>query len=103
MNIPIGRGIALMVGMLLAMNVGAAGPGAAAAKTAAAKKAPLATQTVSSWIDEITVNGFLSTSYSYNFNRPPSRTNLFRVFDFDDNSFKLDVFELVLQKPVAKP
>jgi hypothetical protein len=55
------------------------------------------------WYDEVAVNGFLSASYSYNFNRPDSGTNQFRVFDFDDNSFKLDVFTLTLQKAVAKP
>ncbi|MGZ5428025.1 MAG: outer membrane beta-barrel protein, partial [Thermoanaerobaculia bacterium] len=48
------------------------------------------------------MNGFLSTSYSYNLNRPPSGTNQFRVFDFDDNSIKVDVAELVLQKAVSK-
>ncbi len=55
------------------------------------------------WYEEIAVNGFLSTSYSYNTNRPASGTNQFRVFDFDDNSFKVDVAELVLQKAVSKP
>jgi hypothetical protein len=55
------------------------------------------------WLDEIRFNAFLSASYSYNFNKPPSRTNQFRVFDFDDNTFKLDEFELVAQKPAAKP
>jgi len=54
------------------------------------------------WYEAITVNGFVSSSYSYNFNRPPSRLNGFRVFDFDDNSFKVDVAELVLQKPTPK-
>ena len=55
------------------------------------------------WYRQIAVNAFLSTSYSYNFNRPESRANAFRVFDFDDNSFKFDVGELVVQKAVAKP
>src|SRR2546426_4710796 len=55
------------------------------------------------WIEEVTLNGFLATSYSYNFNRPEAGTNQFRVFDFDDNTFKLDVFELVAQKLAAKP
>lgn len=55
------------------------------------------------WTQEITLNGFLKTSYSYNFNRPASATNQFRVFDFDDNTFKVDEFELVAQKPMAKP
>ena len=55
------------------------------------------------WYEAIHLNGFLSTSYSYNVNRPDSRTNTLRVFDFDDNSFKLDVLELVAQKPAAHP
>jgi putative OmpL-like beta-barrel porin-2 len=55
------------------------------------------------WVDELTLNGLMSGSYSYNFNRPVSATNQYRVFDFDDNTFKLDVFELVAQKAVAKP
>lgn len=55
------------------------------------------------WPSEVTLNGFLSTGYSYNFNRPLSGTNQFRVFDFDDNTFKVDVLELVVQKPVSKP
>ena len=53
--------------------------------------------------EEFTVNGLLSTSYSYNFNRPPSGTNQFRVFDFDDNTFKIDLAAIVLQKAVSKP
>jgi hypothetical protein len=56
-----------------------------------------------SWVQEITLHGYLSSSYSYNFNRPPSAVNQFRVFDFDDNTFKLDELELVAQKDAAKP
>jgi hypothetical protein len=55
------------------------------------------------WYDEIAVNGFVSASYSYNTNRPASGTNQFRVFDFDDNTIKVDVSELVIQKAVVKP
>src|SRR5262245_51474280 len=55
------------------------------------------------WPADVSLNGFLSTSYSYNFNDPASGTNQFRVFDFDDRTFKVDVFELVVQKKVAKP
>ncbi len=53
--------------------------------------------------EEIAVNGFVSTSYQYNFNRPASGASQYRVFDFDDNTFKVDVAEVVLQKTVAKP
>ena len=55
------------------------------------------------WVGEVALNGFLSSTYSYNFNRPDAGTNQLRVFDFDDNTFKLDVFEIVVQKPVVKP
>ncbi len=55
------------------------------------------------WYQSVQLDGFLETSYSYNFNRPDSRTNTLRVFDFDDQSFKLDVFELVAQRPASKP
>ncbi len=55
------------------------------------------------WLAEVTLDGFLSTSYSYNFNRPASRTNQLRVFDVNENTFSLDEFELVLQRSVAKP
>ncbi len=55
------------------------------------------------WYESIAVNGFVSSSYSYNFNRPPGRLNGLRVFDFDDNTFKVDVAELVLQKATLKP
>jgi hypothetical protein len=78
-----------------------AGSTASADSTGAASATPAVTPPA--WPGEIVLNGFLEASYSYNFNRPPSRTNQFRVFDFDDNTFKLDVFELVVQRPVAKP
>ncbi len=55
------------------------------------------------WYEEIAVNGFVSASYSYGFNRPASGTNQLRVFDFDDDTIKLDVATLTLQKAVAKP
>jgi len=54
------------------------------------------------WYQQIALNGFLSSTYSFNFNRPASGTNQFRVFDFDDNTFKVDVIELAVQIPVAK-
>ena len=50
------------------------------------------------WYQLVTVNGFVSSSYSYNLNRPDTRKNAYRVFDFDDNSFKIDVVELVFRK-----
>jgi hypothetical protein len=55
------------------------------------------------WIDEIAVNAFVSTGYLYNFNRPATSANSYRVFDFSHNSFNLDVAELVLQMAPSKP
>ncbi|HEU5249630.1 MAG TPA: porin [Thermoanaerobaculia bacterium] len=55
-----------------------------------------------SWYEEITVNGFVSGKFSYNTNRPASGTNQFRVFDFDDETVKVDAAEFVLQKAVAR-
>ena len=74
-------------------------PAVPAAPTPAAP----ATSPAKPWYEEIAVNGFVSASYSYNFNRPDSGTNQLRVFDFDDNSFKVDVAEVVLQKAISKP
>ena len=50
----------------------------------------------------IEFHGLVSTSISVNFNQPPSRTNQFRVFDYDDRDFRLDLVELVVQRPVAR-
>jgi hypothetical protein len=55
------------------------------------------------WFDEIAVNTFVSTAYIYNTNRPATGTNSYRVFDFNDNSFNLDVAELVVQIAPSKP
>ena len=55
------------------------------------------------WFDELAVNAFVSTAYQYNSNRPTTRTNSYRVFDFSDNSFNLDVAELVVQIAPTKP
>jgi hypothetical protein len=55
------------------------------------------------WFDEIAVNAFASTAYIYNGNRPATGTTSYRVFDFIDNSFNLDVAELVVQIAPTKP
>ena len=49
-------------------------------------------------LSELNINGLFSGSYSYNYNNPPDNKNKFRVFDFDNNSFKIDVLELSLKK-----
>ena len=55
------------------------------------------------WFDEIAINAFVSTAYIYNANRPATGINSYRVFDFNDNSFNLDVAELVVQIAPSKP
>jgi len=48
-------------------------------------------------------HGLVSVSYSYGFNAPPSRANQLRVFDYDDDAFRLDEVELVVQRPAPAP
>jgi hypothetical protein len=55
------------------------------------------------WFDELAVNAFVSTGYVYNNNRPGTGANSYRVFDFNDNSYNLDVAELVVQIAASKP
>jgi len=55
------------------------------------------------WFDELAVNAFVSTAFQYNSNRPATGANSYRVFDFNDNSFNLDVAELVVQIAASKP
>ncbi len=59
------------------------------------------------FFEDMEIHGFVSSSYSYNFNKPQSQTNCgnpallsgcVRIFDQDDNTFKLDNTELVFLK-----
>lgn len=79
---------------------GAAG-GDSAAATPASPQGSAAT--VPAWLADLQPNAFVSFGYTYNLNRPADRVNELRVFDADANTFDVDVAELVLQKPVAKP
>ncbi|MFL5524384.1 MAG: porin [Gemmatimonadaceae bacterium] len=65
--------------------------------------ATTAVAAIPKWFDLIAVNAFVSSAYQYNGNRPASGTNSYRVFDFNDNSFNLDVAELVVQIAPSKP
>ena len=85
---------ALPAVLMLVLAPVALAAGAGAARAAPAPRA---------WYEEVAVNGFLESSYSYNFDRPDTRRNALRVFDFDDNTFQLGVAELVVQRAVAKP
>jgi hypothetical protein len=93
------RAIAAVAALATARPAPAQEPAPAPSATAA----PAPTPAPKPWYEEITVNGFVSGTYSYNANRPASGTNQFRVFDFDDNTVKVDVAEVVLQKAVAGP
>ena len=50
------------------------------------------------WYEAITINAFMSSGYSYNFNKPDTGKNRFRVFDVEDNTFKVDVVELSVKR-----
>jgi hypothetical protein len=52
---------------------------------------------------KVVLNGYASGSYSVNANHPAAGINQLRVFDFDDRALKLDLVELVLQRPITKP
>ncbi|MCH8208892.1 MAG: porin [Nitrospinae bacterium] len=62
-------------------------------------------------LEDIEIHGFVSSAYSYNFNEPRNELNCgdltrlaicLRIFDQDDNSFKLDVGELVIMKEASE-
>ncbi len=55
------------------------------------------------WWREISTDGFLSLSYTYNNNDPIPRINQFRVFDFNDDDPQLDVAQLVIQRVIGEP
>lgn len=86
--------------VLLAMTVAVAGREALGQSPA---PSAAATPTPKPWYDEVTLNGFVSVTWSYNTNRPDSRANQYRVFDFDDNSAKIDVAGLTFQKAASNP
>src|SRR5882672_6966202 len=75
----------------------------AAATLALLVAATKAAAALPKWFDELAVNAFVSTAYEYNSNRPTNGASSFRVFDFSDNSFNLDVAELVVQIAASKP
>lgn len=99
-----GRGAALLLLLGAASFAVALAPTAHAEEpvTAAPAAAP-APAAPRPWYETIGVNAFVTTSWSWNFNRPASGTNQYRVFDFDDNSIKIDGAELVLQKVASAP
>ncbi|MFL5483696.1 MAG: porin [Gemmatimonadaceae bacterium] len=77
-------------------------PADTTAKVDAAAKADAAAA-LPKWFEDLALNAFVSTAYEYNTNRPAPGTNSYRVFDFNDNSFNLDVAEVVVQIAASKP
>lgn len=55
------------------------------------------------WFEAVEVNLFMSSGYSFNFNKPDTGRNQFRVFDVEDNTFKVDALELSLRKDARGP
>jgi hypothetical protein len=68
------------------------------AEPAPAEPAPAATEA-----PLFQINGFLSGSYIYNLNSPAMRGNGLAVFHGNDQTFRVDVAELVFQHPVSDP
>src|SRR3989338_1550714 len=52
-------------------------------------------------LKDITLSGFVDTSYTYNFNGPDSRANTARVFDTEANNFNLHAAEVVIERAPA--
>lgn len=53
-------------------------------------------------LKDITLSGFVDTSYTYSFNHPDSGKTTGRVFDTESNSFNLQAAKLALEKLPAK-
>jgi len=70
---------------------------------AATARAQTATPPPTDWLGDLKVNAFVSSAYSFNGNRPATGASSYRVFDFNDNSFNIDVAELVVQIAPSKP
>ena len=51
-----------------------------------------------SFFDKVEFSGFADTYYGYNFNRPASRKNGLRNFDFNHNQFSLNLLEFAMEK-----
>lgn len=66
-----------------------------------ASQIALADEAPRSWFQQITINAFASTSYTWNFNNPQDNQNQLRAFDFNHNTIAVDAAEVVVQKAVA--
>jgi hypothetical protein len=73
------------------------------ARAQVAESAPSPSGGPAEWFRGIMVNGFVSTGFTYNANRPDTGLNAYRVFDGAHNSFTIDVLELCVRRDVVKP
>ncbi|HVM92758.1 MAG TPA: outer membrane beta-barrel protein [Terriglobales bacterium] len=73
----------------------------AQASSAADPSAPNNGPQNKAWWREITTDGFMSLSYTYNTNDPADHLNQFRVFDFNTDP-QLDVAQIVVQHAVGE-
>ncbi|MBI4603812.1 MAG: outer membrane beta-barrel protein [Planctomycetes bacterium] len=73
---------------------------AAEQPTEAPPPAPAPASSMSKFFTETQVNGALSASYLYNFNRPTGDVTAGRSFDVNHDEFALNKFKVILQNPV---
>lgn len=97
------RGAAFRLSVAAVAFAVALEPGALGQEPATVPAPAPTTAAARPWYEAIAVNAFVTTSWSWSFNRPESGTNQLRVFDFDDNTMKIDGAELVLQKVASAP
>ena len=50
------------------------------------------------FLKELTFSGYVQTTYNFNFEDPPSRTNKLRVFDDDAGQFSINNIELAISR-----
>jgi hypothetical protein len=72
--------------------------GSAAPAAPEAAPAPAPAGRIESFFDGVVFSGFADTYYGYNFNRPASRRNALRNFDFNHNQFSLNLLEIALER-----
>lgn len=58
------------------------------------------TETSLGFLKQTEISGYVSASYTYNFNQPADRLNNGRLFDSNHNEFMANKLMLILQKPV---
>jgi hypothetical protein len=58
------------------------------------------TESILNYIKKTEISGFVSSSYIYNFNQPSDHLNNGHLYDYQDNQFMLNKFDIVVQHPV---